>query len=350
MTLGTYPALGLAEARASWREARQDAQVGRDPAKARKRDKPAQDFETVAREWHQRDQAGNKSKDEVMRVLERELIPAWGHRAVADLGRRDILDLVDAIADRGAPTMARRVQAYIHRFFTWAVGRGIIDSNPATALPKPGNESKRDRVLIKKGETVPDPYEELRAVWLAAEELRWPFGPAVQLLILTGARRQQISALRWSEINGDTIELEGERTKNGEPHSIPLSAPAQAILKTLPRIGSSDLVFTTNGETPISGWSRAKAELDALAKIAPWRLHDLRRTVATGLQRLGVTLPATEAVLGHTSGSRAGLVGIYQRHDYASEKHAALESWGAHVMALVEGREPGKVVPLRGTR
>jgi integrase len=350
MTLGTYPALSLADARSQWREARQDAAVGRDPAQARKRDKPAQDFENVAREWLRRDQEKNKSKNEVLRVLERELIPAWGHRSVADLGRRDILDLVDAITDWGAPTMARRVQAYIHRFFTWAVGRGIIDTNPATALPKPGSESKRDRTLIKKGKNIPDPYEELIAVWLGAEQLGWPFGPAIQLLMLTGARREEIGALRWSEISGDAIELEGARTKNGEPHTIALSAPARALVQQLPHVSKSQFVFTTNARTPISGWSRAKAELDTLAKIDPWRVHDLRRTVATGLQRLGIGLQFVEAVLGHVSGSRAGVVGIYQRHDYDAEKRAALEAWGAHVMALVEGREPAVVLPLRGKR
>jgi integrase len=340
MTLGTYPALSLAEARDAWREARQDAQVGRDPV-LRKREKPAQDFEMVAREWLRRDQAKNKSKGEVLRVLERELIPAWGHRAVADLGRRDILDLIDAIADRGAPTMARRVQAYIHRFFTWAVGRGIIDSNPATALPKPGSESKRDRVLTD---------DELMAVWRAAEELGWPFGTVVRLLILTGARREEVGQLQWSELSNTTVTLKGARTKNGEPHNIPLSAPAISLLETVPHVAESQFVFTTNSRTPISGWSRAKTELDELAKIEQWRVHDLRRTVATGLQKLGSGLQVIEAVLGHTSGSGAGIVGVYQRHSFDAEKRAALEAWGAHVMALVEGHAPSVVLPMRGTR
>ena len=108
-------------------------------------------------------------------------------------------------------------------------------------------------------------------------------------------------------------------------------------VRQTPRIGASDFVFTTNGKTPISGWSPAKKRLDTLASIKPWRLHDLRRTVATGLQRLGVGLQVVEAVLGHVSGSRAGVVGIYQRHDYAKEKRSAIETWGAHVIALVDG-------------
>lgn len=149
------------------------------------------------------------------------------------------------------------------------------------------------------------------------------------MLILTGARREEISQLRWSEIDGDTIKLSGARTKNGEPHTIPLSAPALELLARLPRI--SDLVFTYNGGKPIAAWGRAKATLDKACGVEGWRIHDLRRTVATGLQKLGVNLQTIKAVLGHTSGSRGGIVGVYQRHSFDAEKRAALEAWGAQV-------------------
>jgi integrase len=187
------------------------------------------------------------------------------------------------------------------------------------------------------------------AVWNTAKELGWPYGPAVQLLILTGARREEIGQLRWSEILEDSIKLNGSRTKNGEPHDVPLSLPALALLEQVPRIAGSDFVFTATGKTPITAWAWAKAKLDGLSQVTSWRTHDLRRTAATGLQKLGTPLQVTEAILGHTAGSRAGIVGIYQRHNYANEKRAALEAWGAHVMALVEGREPGKVVPIKAT-
>jgi len=229
------------------------------------------------------------------------------------------------------------VCAYAHRLFRWAAGRGIIEFNPAADLPKPGSETKRDRVLSDA---------ELGAVWRGAGELGWPFGTAIKLFILTGIRREEIGRLQWSEINADTaaINLQGARTKNAQPHVIPLSTDVSSLLIDAPRIG----VFTTNGKTPVSGWSRAKDRLDKIAKIDAWRLHDLRRTVATGLQKLGVGLQVVESILGHVSGSRAGVVGIYQRHTCDAEKRAALEAWGTHVMALVEGREAGKVVPMRG--
>jgi integrase len=170
------------------------------------------------------------------------------------------------------------------------------------------------------------------------------------MLILTGARREEIGQLRWSEIDNNTIKLAGSRTKNGEPHNIPLSAAACAVLHNLPRIAESDFVFTLDGSHAVSGWSRAKVDLDDLAAIAPWRTHDLRRTAATGLQKLSTPLQVTEAILGHVAGSRGGVVGIYQRYTYDKERRTALEAWGAHVMALVEGQKPGKVLPMRGTR
>ena len=342
MTLGTYPALSLAEAREAWRDARQEAQRGRDPGHiARKTERGTTGYACVAEEWLRRDQAENRTAPEVKRMFDRYVLPAWGGRSIEEIRRRDVLDVIDAIADRGAVSMARRVQSRLNRLFVWCVGRGILTLNPMQGLPKPGSDVKRDRVLTD---------DELVSVWRGAEAMGWPYGHAVQLLLLTGARREEIGQLRWAEVQGDTIHLEGARTKTGNAHLIPLSTPAMELLEHAPRVAGSEYVFTVRDRKPIRGWSSAKLQLDALASIAPWRIHDLRRTVATGMQKLKVNLQVVEAVLGHTSGSRAGIVGIYQRHDYANEKRAALEAWGAHVVDLVEDREPGKVVPFGGKR
>jgi integrase len=345
MSLGTYPALGLAAAREAWRTARTAAQSGRDPAADRKRETGKTDFPSVLAEWLKRDQSGNRSRDAVKRLIDKDATAAWAGRSIADISRRDVLDVTDAVVDRGSPITARRLHAHLHRLFRWSVGRGIIPSNPMTDLPKPGTETKRERVLSDA---------ELKAVWAAAAEVGWPFGPVVQLLILTGARRSEIGDLQWSELSTAqaAISLTGARTKVGTAHSIPLSKPALAIIEGLPKVADSELVFTTNGKTPISGWSKAKRGLDGeVSQICDsWTLHDIRRTVATSLQRLGVSLQTIEAVLGHVSGSRAGVVGVYQRHSFDEEKRAALEAWGAHVMALVEGKKPGKVVALRNKR
>src|SRR5262249_31644237 len=159
-------------------------------------------------------------------------------------------------------------------------------------LPKPGKAVKRDRVLDAG---------EVSAVWKAAEKTAWPYGPAIRLLILTAARREEIGALRWSEIHGDEIRIPGERSKTDGPRTIPLSSTALALIQDLPRVG--EYVFSANG-SGLGGWSKAKRAIDATAAkrngpLPPWRLHDLRRTAATNLQRLGVVLQVVEAVLGH---------------------------------------------------
>ena len=160
------------------------------------------------------------------------------------------------------------------------------------------------------------------------EQIGFPYGPAVQLLILTGARQMEVGKLRWDEIGTDSIELPGDRTKNGEPHSIPLSSAARGIVAKLPRVANSPYLFHGRGNTPVNGWAVAKKRLDELANIPAWTIHDLRRTMATGLQKLGTPLQVTEAILNHVSGSRAGIVGVYQRHDYAEEKRAAFRKLG----------------------
>ena len=325
MSFGTYPAVSLAQAREAWREARKNAQAGRDPALKRS-SSSTRTFATVLDDWFKRDQANNRSAESTRRLLDLDVTPVWQHRLVGDIDRADVTDILDRIVDRGSPIVARRVRAHLHRFFVWCVARGYIDANPMMYLPKPGAERKRERVLSDR---------ELARVWEASEKIGWPVGAAIQLLILTGARRQEITELRRAELKDDVIELGGNRTKNGHPHIIPLSSPALRTLKAAPRLVSSTFVFTVNGRRPIASWSLTKRRLDAELGLPDWRIHDLRRTVATGLQKLGTPLQVTEAILGHTSGSRGGIVGVYQRYDYANEKRAALEAWGAHVMALV---------------
>jgi integrase len=319
-TLGRWPAVSLADARNAWRKTREA--IGRGETPRRENEAPALLFENVVEEWIRRDQSKNKPSSlyQVTRSLEVNLLPAWRGKRVDEIGKRDVIDLLDRIADRGAPMMARRVQSYIRRFFRWCIERDILKIDPTQAMPRVSNGKSRDRVLTDA---------ELAKVWAACDG---PYGAVVRMLALTGARREEIARLRWSEIDGSTIKLEGSRTKTGAPHTIPLSSAAQALLNSLPHIG--DFVFS--GARPISDWSHLKRSLDGASGVTSWRIHDLRRTVATGLQKLGVNLQTIEAVLGHTSGSRSGVVGVYQRHSFDAEKRAALEAWGAHVMALVQ--------------
>jgi integrase len=252
--------------------------------------------------------------------------------------------------------------AYGRACYAWAAGRDLVPANPFGGI-KTEAVPARDRVLSDA---------ELRAVSQATER-PGAYNSIVSLLILTGQRRDEVAAMVWGELSPDlsTWTIPSSRTKNGLPHTVPLSEQAQAILRAVPRRSRElddsgpDLVFSARGG-PFAGWSKAKARLDedvvgrllkqteeqrldpgALRAPERWTLHDLRRTLATGLQKLGVRLEVTEAVLNHVSGSRAGIAGVYQRHSWADEKRAALDAWGAHVAALVEGREPQEnVLPL----
>lgn len=240
-------------------------------------------------------------------------------RDVATIGKPDMLAIVDRIADSGAVIMSRRVHAHLNRLFEWAVGRSIVTTNPVSGVQKHGKETKRDRVLTDA---------ELVKIWNG--NAGDPYNAAIKLLLLTGARKMEIGGLRWSEIDADTITLPAERVKNGKAHIIPLSQPAKDILAKLPRIG--DHVFTKSGRTACGAWDEAKARLGKDAGLTDWTIHDLRRTVSTGMNEHGADPHIVEAVLGHTI---KGVAGVYNRAKYEAAKRAALEAWAAHIMGLV---------------
>jgi integrase len=234
--------------------------------------------------------------------------------------------------------------AVIRKFFSWAVERSIIEVSPALHVKKPSAEASRDRVLSDA---------ELRLIWLAAEALGYPYGPLVRLLALTGQRRSEIAGMRRDELSGALWTIPAQRTKNGRAHEVPLSTAAQAVLAALPRIAGSDYVLTANGRGPASGFARAKNKLDAAVltlaqehaaerrqnepvRITPWRLHDLRRTMASGLARLGTSPHVIEAILNHRSGVVSGVAAVYNRHQYLDEKRAALEQWARHLKQLAD--------------
>jgi len=325
--LGRWPDISLAAARDQWRQTREAATKGEVP----QRKSNAMLFETVVEEWLKRDMQQRNTANslrQVTRMVDGDLLPAWRARSLDAITDIDISNLLDSIVDRGAKVKANRVHACLSRFFKWAAapGRRYIATNPMLGMARLTKETARDRTLTD---------QELVAVWKASSSL--PIhGDVVKLLVLTGMRREEATQLRWSEVDGATITLDPSRCKNGTSHLVPLSREAQSLLANLPRVAGSEFCFTLNGAKPITGWSRAKHILDEGAGVDGWRLHDLRRTMATNMQKLGVTLQVVESVLGHTSGSRAGIVGVYQVHDYAKEKRAALELWAKHVTKLVK--------------
>jgi integrase len=359
LTLGAYPALSLAEARERWREARAAVERGDDPAAAKaeaKRREP-DTVRSVGEQFVVKYAAPrNRTAGEVARMFERHLYPALGHRRIETVTRRDILDILDDVEERTSGARANRVLANVRRMFSWAVERGILEASPAAGVRAPGQERARDRVLTDA---------EVRAFLRACDALGEPFGPLLLLLLLTGQRRDEVAALPWAELDlGAALwRLPAERTKNKRASDVPLAEQAVMILKTVTH--RSPLVFpaafSRDGNTeprPLSGFGRAKTRLDALmleelrkadaaATLPAWRLHDLRRTAASGMARLGVAVHVVEAILNHKTGAISGVAAVYNRHDYAAEKRAAAQAWANWLDSLIDERS-SNVVRLGG--
>lgn len=288
-------------------------------------------------------------------LLRRYAVPVLANKPLPDVTRKDITAVLAGADDKIAT--ASLLFATLRRMLRWAVNQGDLERSPMEGIDAPAKAPSRDRVLSD---------DELRLVWLATSSLGYPFAYIFRLLILTGGRREEVSSLNWSEISRvDAVWLlPSSRSKNGVAARQPLSSMAMVELEALAcRAGGwpkSGLLFTATGTTPSSGHSKAKARLDkTIAEIAtkegvsppePWRVHDLRRTLATGLQRLGVRFEVTEAVLNHVSGSKGGVAGVYQRYDWASEKASVVQAWADHVSGLLTRADQTTVVQLLGLR
>ncbi|MGN3974201.1 tyrosine-type recombinase/integrase [Tsuneonella sp. SYSU-LHT278] len=287
------------------------------------------------------------SASEVEAMLRTYALPDLRSKSLPEITRADIATLMRPV--KKMPALASKLFAVLRYLFRHAVSEGDLDRSPMEGMKPPPLPAARDRVLEDW---------ELALIWRGAVALGHPFGSMVRLLMLTGQRREEVAGLPWAELRqGDAIwKLPGDRAKNGQPVDTPLSLGAIAVLSSLskgdkwPRRG---WVISSTGKVPFSGFSRAKKKLDA--KIAElndgealerWTLHDLRRTLATGMQRLGVRFEVTEAILNHVSGSRSGVAGVYQRHDWDPEKRTALQAWSDHVNGLLTAREKTNVVPL----
>lgn len=265
--------------------------------------------------------------------------------AVGAITRQMVAAELTTIEGENGPIAANRARSALSTFFAWLIGEGMRDDNPVIGTNRRA-EVARDRVLTEA---------ELVAIWRAAPATA--FGRIVRLLMLTGQRRDEIGSLAWSEIRAlddsgkALVALPAERTKNGRPHDVPLSAAAAAILADHPRVIGRALVFG-EGEGGFSGWSKAKAELDKASGVTGWTLHDLRRSAATHMADsvadggCGVAPHVVEAILNHISGHKAGVAGIYNRSAYAAEKRDALDAWAARLAVLVAQAEGTNVTPI----
>jgi integrase len=272
--------------------------------------------------------AQNRSGGEIARLLRRELGQGWGGRSIHDITKRDVVAVVSAVEQRGAPGAANKTLKSTKTFLRWCVGRAILDGSPAEGIPLPSKVVTRDKVLTD---------QELAQVILAARKMGGPYGGIVELLALTGQRREEVAKMTWHELNlGQHIwTLPKSRTKNGKQHVVHLSAQAIGVLNGVPKKGP--FVFSIFGTRPFHDFSKAKRVLDRLSAVSHWRLHDLRRSCVSGMARLGVAPHVADKILNHQTGTISGVAAVYQRHEFLAERQAALDLWGAHVAALIDG-------------
>ena len=331
ITIGDPATMSRADAQARARELMRDpsaleAKDDKDGPHELTADSPMAD---VIAEFIERDQKPRNRSWHAVKKLLRYDLSVWDHRPLSSITRSDVQRVIDGVLDRGKPIMANQLLAHTKRMFNWAVERDLIGTSPAAKVKPPSPKVERERVLTDL---------EIYEVWHGADRLGWPFGPLVQLLMLTAQREGEIAAMRWSDLDLDKgiWALPSKSTKAGRPHLVPLSTTVIEIIKAQPRL--SAYVFPgrrTEGARPVCGFSKVKVRLDKICGVTGWRLHDLRRSTATKLAEMGVPPHVTEKVLNHSSVAAGPMAKIYQRYEYLNERCEALETWADALMRIV---------------
>lgn len=333
MTLGGYPALSLDHARDAAIEALRDLGKGRDPAaeRAELTGGPLT-FEAFAKAYLERyAKRSKRSWSAEAGMIERDLLPAWRRRPAASIARRDVIALLDEVLSRGHPYAANRRLALVRKMFAWGVEVDLLSGSPVIGIRPPAREETRERLLSDA---------EIAALWPAWSRMGLPFGPLFKLLLLTGQKRNDMAALRLSEIGlADQVWRPTPLGKNeSRPHELPLSTFAIEMLTSLPR-SDSPFVFPSRDdpERHASGYSKAAARARELSGVESWRLQDLRRTAAVGMASEGVAPEVLDQILNVRNFAGGGLRGVYRAAQLAEEKRAALEAWGERVRRIVGG-------------
>jgi integrase len=334
VALGAYPAVSLSEARQRAGEIVAAAKRGVDLIAAEERETQAR--QVVEAKARPLSEIANAYLDSVKqlrswRSIESRtrchIVPKLGHRSVGEITRADVVEFLDGLErKKGLRHQVNRCRETLHLIFAYAVERELISVNPVVGVSRRKVEIPRDRTLTA---------DELAVLWGAIDKLPELPRAYFRVVLLTGARRNEVRGLPWSELDldADLWRLPAERNKSGRPFEIPLSAPVVETLRTLPRIGP--MVFALDGKRPMS-LQQLIERIRQEAGLVDVRLHDLRRTLRTGLAELGVSFEVAERVLNH---AMPGLQAVYNRHNYLAEKRAALALWAEHVLALAEKRE-----------
>jgi Site-specific recombinase XerD len=351
ITIGTYGEFTVDQARREALTITEAKARGRDPQaekRAAKKNIATNRFDDLVDRFLAQHASKNRTGYETKRILEYDFLKAWSNLSVHEIKRRHIIDILEKISARTSGPMANRALAAIRKFFNWCVAKDILTSSPCEGVEAPAREKSRDRVLSN---------DELQAIILAARQIGFPYGSIVEMLALTGQRRDEVARMQRSHVNFDKAiwTIPAEHSKNGKAHMVHLSDAALDVIRSLPVTG--DLVFSENGQKPFQGWSKAKARLDriALVKLSEhvekrggdkskvefpeWRHHDLRRTMVTGMMEFNVSHYVADKVLNHQSGAISGVAAVYQRNEFLAERKSALEIWGSHITALLKEYE-----------
>jgi integrase len=338
LPIGAWGAVTLEQARSTAKASIGLAAAGRDPFAERKASKEAAlktnanrlTLQALLKYWAEIGLADRREGYRWESV--RAISVAFAHfltRPAGDLTRLDAIVVFDELVRAGKPSMASRTLAYARACFSWALKHGHLETNPFAGLPMTSTTTTRERVLSDA---------EIGAIFNSCEALGYPFGPLFQILLLTAQRRDEGAGMRYSELSKDgaTWTIPADRSKNRKTHEVHLAAPVRSIIAALPHHPNSDLVFSTNGVTPVSGFSRARARLDASVDMSnDWRLHDFRRTCVTWLAGAGFNTAVADKILNHTTLAGLTTVGrTYQRAEFLPERRQALEAWAEHVIRL----------------
>jgi integrase len=327
-TIGPYGRITLPMGRAQAQKIFAARLDGRDPAEEKRQsrrrlvvDRVDDLVETFIREHV----AKIGTSRRITNLLRRDVIPHWGTKSVHEIKKRDVSDLISLIAQRNGPA-AHRLLKTLKTFFRWCIGRAVIDFSPAEGVSSPYREVSRDRVLTDK---------ELAAVILAARQMPPPYGRIVEFLAITGQRREEVAQLKWDELDAETRTwtIPGSRTKNKKAHIVHLSEPAWNVIQAC---SGGPYVFGTDGRKRFQRFGREKRALDNICEVVGWRHHDLRRTIVSGMARLGIPPHVADKILNHQAGTISGVAAVYQRHEFLAERKDALNRWGAHVEQIVQ--------------
>jgi integrase len=341
---GLTDALTLAGARKAAADARHRVEQGIDPA-AQKRaatatsavlaaQRAADDVAALAEQFlrlYAKVNTRPRTYQQTSDVMHRLVLPAWRGRTVHDIRRRDVIALIDEVAGECGPHMSNKTLAVLGRWFSWLVGRDVLAVSPCHGVERPAKDVPRQRTLDDS---------EVARLWCACGE-EGVFGAFVRMLLLTGCRRGEAAGMGWSELNETERlwSLPRERVKNGIPFALPLAPQTWAVIASQPRLVGCDFVFSSDGRRQVGGFSRLKGRLDHRMKSTPaWTLHDARRSVASGMQRLEIRTEVIERCLNHRSGAYRGIAGVYQRDPMLEAMRDAFEAWARHVEQLVGGK------------